>query len=68
VVSALIVSAVLPAKGRAESCGDKVVVLMRGFFVNAVIVLDAETAVFYGAPAGAFLRKTILFRAHYLHS
>jgi len=65
VVNALIVSAVLPAKGRAESCGDKVVALMRGFFVNAGIGPDAETAAFYGAPAGAFLCKAVLYRARY---
>ena len=64
----LIVNAVLPAKGRAESCGAKVGALMRGFFVNAGIVPDAETAAFYGAPVGAFLRKPVLLRVHYLRS
>jgi hypothetical protein len=66
VVNVLIVNAVLPAKGRAESCGDKVVALMQGFFVNGGTGRDAETAACYGAPAGAFLRKAVLYCVRYL--
>jgi hypothetical protein len=65
VVNALIVSVVLPAKGRAESCGGKVAALMRGFFVSAGTARGAEIAAFCGAPVGAFLHKVVLYRAHY---